>query len=96
MTVESINYKRSEIENGYTHRLLKIDLSSKEIGIVEISEEMRKMFVGGRGYCLKLVYDGTSAETGYDSDENVLAFAGGPFCGETGPPANASTFSSLS
>ncbi|MBW1984437.1 MAG: aldehyde:ferredoxin oxidoreductase [Deltaproteobacteria bacterium] len=84
MTVESINYKRSEIENGYTHRLLKIDLSSRDIDIVEIHEEMRKMFIGGRGYCLKLVYDGTSAETGYDSDENVLAFAGGPFCGETG------------
>ncbi|MCJ7771809.1 MAG: aldehyde:ferredoxin oxidoreductase, partial [Desulfobacterales bacterium] len=84
MTIKSINYKRSGIENGYTHQLLKIDLSSRDITITEIPEEMRKMFVGGRGYCLKLVYDGTSMETRYDSNENVLAFAGGPFCGETG------------
>ena len=84
MTIESINYVRSEIDKGYTHRLLNIDLSSADITITEIPDEMREMFVGGRGYCLKLVYDGTNAETQYDSNENVLAFGGGPFCGETG------------
>ena len=84
MALAMIDYERSEINHGYTHRLLNIDLSTREITITDISDEMREMFVGGRGYCLKLVYGGTNAETRYDSPENVLAFAGGPFCGETG------------
>jgi aldehyde:ferredoxin oxidoreductase len=84
MILESIVYKKSEIKNGYSDQLLEIDLSSKKISIKEISGEMRRMFIGGRGYCLKLVYDGTNSKTRYDSQENVLALAGGPFCGETG------------
>ncbi len=80
----SIDYQKSAVNKGYTDRLLKVDLSSKHISVEPISEEMRSMFVGGRGYCLKLVYDGTTATTTYNSPENVLALAGGPFCGESG------------
>lgn len=84
MLFKSIHYKKAEINRGYTDRLLAIDLSSKEISVKEIPAEMRRMFVGGRGYCLKLVYDGTTPATRYNSPENVLALAGGPFCGESG------------
>jgi aldehyde:ferredoxin oxidoreductase len=83
MIHSSINYNKHEVEEGYTNRLLEIDLSGKQISVKEISGDMRRMFVGGRGYCLKLVYDRTNGATRYDSPENVLAFAGGPFCGET-------------
>jgi len=84
MILESTDYDKAAIDKGYTGRLLRIDLTDRVIAIEEIPEEMRSMFVGGRGYCLKLVYDGTNAETRYDSPENVLALAGGPFCGESG------------
>ena len=43
-------------------------------------------FVGGRGYCLWLVGEGTGPDTRYNSPENVLAIAGGPFCGESSFP----------
>ncbi len=84
MHIRSSSYKRTEIKRGYTDRLLDIDLSTGKIDVREISEKMRSMFTGGRGYCLKLVYDGTHASTLYNSPENVLALAGGPFCGEPG------------
>lgn len=79
-----ISYEKSEPDRGYTNRLLKVDLAAKKITVHTIPADMRRMFVGGRGYCLKLVYDGTTAATRYDSPENVLALAGGPLCGETG------------
>ncbi|MCP4750516.1 MAG: aldehyde:ferredoxin oxidoreductase [Proteobacteria bacterium] len=82
--IESVNYKKAEVDRGYSDRLLRIDLGDKRISVEEIPEETRRMFVGGRGYCLKLVYDGTNSNTRYDSPENVLALAGGPFCGEAG------------
>jgi len=80
----SVEYAKKAVKRGYTDRLLRIDLGKREIAVEEIPAEMRTMFVGGRGYCLKLVYDGTGAGTAFDSPENVLAFAGGPFCGESG------------
>lgn len=84
MIHSSITYIKSEVERGYTDRLLEVNLSKRKIFIRKIPEEMRRLFIGGRGYCLKLVYDRTNATTSYKSPENVLALAGGPFCGETG------------
>ncbi len=80
----SIDYEKKSIERGYTDRLLRIDLTRQAITVETIPAATKEMFVGGRGYCLQLVYDGTSAATRYDSPENVLALAGGPFCGESG------------
>ncbi len=83
MKYAAVSYRRAVLEKGYTDRLLKIDLSTPAITIEEIPEQTKSDYVGGRGYCLKLVYDGTNAATRYDSPENVLALSGGPFCGET-------------
>ncbi len=84
MIYTKVNYRIQCVDKGYTNQLLRVDLSNKEITLEEIPAQMRRMFVGGRGYCLKLVYDGTHSGTRYDSPENVLALAGGPFCGESG------------
>ncbi len=83
MTLASISYQKAKINRGYTDRLLEINLSDRTMVVKEIPQKTREMFVGGRGYCLKMVYDGTTAATRYDSSENILAFAGGPFCGES-------------
>ena len=85
--MQRYSYTSAPLEQGYTDRVLKIDLSTRRITIEPISQEVKKAYVGGRGYCLKLVYDGTTAATRYDSPENVLALSGGPvlrgnrFCG---------------
>ena len=78
-----LRYAPAKVNKGYTDRILRIDLSSHTLSIEEVPEEMRRSLVGGRGYCLQLVFEGTTAETCFDSPENVLALAGGPFCGET-------------
>lgn len=84
MVLSSVGYERKKLDRGYTDRLLAVDLSDLSVSVNEIPGETKQMFVGGRGYCLKLVFDGTTAGTRYDSPENVLAFSGGPFCGEAG------------
>ena len=78
-----LRYTPAKAVKGYTDRILRIDLNKHTISIEEVPEEMKRRLVGGRGYCLQLVFDGTNAETRFDSPENVLALAGGPFCGET-------------
>ncbi|MBW2220490.1 MAG: aldehyde:ferredoxin oxidoreductase, partial [Deltaproteobacteria bacterium] len=84
MSLAAISYQKTKITRGYSNKLLEIDLGNQKISVSDIPQKMQNMFVGGRGYCLKLVFDGTNANTQYDSPENVLALAGGPFCGENG------------
>ena len=66
---------RPPVKQGYCDRYLHVDLSARTIEARAVPHTMRETFIGGRGYCLKLVYDGTTAATRYDSPENVLAIA---------------------
>ena len=85
-TITKTPYRPATVERGYTGRILRVDLSAGTISIEAIPPEVKDFFLGGRGYCLWLVQGGTAAGTRYDSPENVLAIAGGPFCGESSFP----------
>ncbi len=78
-----MSYEPRDVERGYTDTYLHVDLSTLAVETRPVPGEMREKFIGGRGYCLKLVFDGTNAATRFDSPENVLAVAGGPLCGDT-------------
>jgi aldehyde:ferredoxin oxidoreductase len=80
--LESIKYEPAPVEGGYTDRILQVDLSSLNISIDAVEPEFKQKYLGGRGYALKLIWDGTPAETRYDSPENILVMAGGPLCNE--------------
>ncbi len=79
----SFKYPPIKLKRGYTDHILKVNLSDYSVSVETVPEMMRQRLVGGRGYCLQLVFDGTGPQTRFDSPENVLALAGGPFCGET-------------
>lgn len=78
-----LTYPVVPVDKGYTDRILRIDLTTYSLRVDPVSPETRERMVGGRGYCLQLVFEGTTGRTRSDSPENVLALAGGPFCGET-------------
>ena len=81
-SLKSIEYKPAPIKGGYTDRVLRVDLSSKNISIQELSPDFKNRYTGGRGYALKMIWDETSSETRYDSDDNLLVMASGPLCGD--------------
>jgi aldehyde:ferredoxin oxidoreductase len=85
-TITKTPYRPAAVERGYTGHLLRVDLSAGTISIETVPPEVKDFFLGGRGYCLWLVHGGTAGGTRYDSPENVLAIAGGPFCGESSFP----------
>ena len=81
-TFQSVKYSPSPIQGGYTDRILHVDLSSCTISISVVQSAFKEKYIGGRGYALKLIWDGTSGETRYDSQENILVMASGPLCNE--------------
>ena len=86
--LKEFDYKRAETIGGYTDRILKIDLGKHNIEIIELPPEFKNKYLGGRGYAIKLIWDGTGNETGYDSPENILVMSNGPLGNEPGFPGS--------
>jgi aldehyde:ferredoxin oxidoreductase len=87
-TIKSVTYNPAPIKGGTTDEILQIDLGSYKISQVKLAPDFKKKYVGGRGYALKFIWDGTSRETRYDSPENILVMAGGPLCGDARFPGS--------
>ncbi|MCK5551815.1 MAG: aldehyde ferredoxin oxidoreductase, partial [Deltaproteobacteria bacterium] len=65
---------------GYAGKILRVNLSKGRISKEEISEKMRREFLGGRGFAAKILWDEVS---GVDplSGENKIIFSTGPLTG---------------
>ncbi len=81
-TIKSQNYRPAPVKAGYTDQVLNIDLDSYSISPVDLPPNFKDKYIGGRGYALKFIWDGATADTRYDSPENILVMASGPLCNE--------------
>ncbi|MBI2935043.1 MAG: aldehyde:ferredoxin oxidoreductase [Chloroflexi bacterium] len=84
--LQQISYEPARVAGGYTDRILRVDLGAGQITVQELPPDFKDKYIGGRGYCLKLVWDNTSGATRYDSPENILVMAGGPLGNDPGFP----------
>ena len=84
--LRQIRYTPARVVGGYTDRILRIDLGTPEITIQELPTDFKHKYIGGRGYALKIIWDGTTRETRYDSPDNILVMASGPLGNEPGFP----------
>ena len=80
--IRTFRYEPTPIINGYTDRILRVNLGSSDISIAELPPDFKEKYVGGRGYALKLIWDEATEKTRYDSPENVLVMASGPLGNE--------------
>ncbi len=70
-------------ENGYTGKILRVDLSTGEISDIA-TQDYTEMYVGGRGISLKIHWDEVPADVGALDPENRLVFMTGPIGGVPG------------
>ncbi|MFZ4618819.1 MAG: aldehyde ferredoxin oxidoreductase N-terminal domain-containing protein, partial [Rectinemataceae bacterium] len=81
-------YEKRPVVKGYNMRTLHADLGTKRFKEKPVSEQMRDKFVGGKGFGLRLLWDGTTPATRWDSPENEIVIAMGPVCGNTNYPGS--------
>ena len=81
-TLESIKYRVAPVQGGYTDQILQLDLTSLTLSTIDVQPDYRSKYVGGRGYAIKMIWDGTTEQTRYDSPENILVMASGPLGNE--------------
>ncbi len=70
---------------GFVGKLLKVNLSNKEITEEPLNEEFAKDFLGGTGYACRYLYDLLDKDTDPLSPDNILMFMTGPFTGSNIP-----------
>ena len=67
--------------NGWMGKIVKLDLGTGVQEIVEVGDETRRRYIGGRGLGVKLYADLCSAATDPFADGNALIFMTGPLTG---------------
>ncbi len=78
---KALDYKRPEIENGYTDQTLYINLSDPQIDIKPVAPKTKKTFIGGKGYDLWLLWNAVQPSTHWNDPENALCISSGPLGG---------------
>lgn len=72
-------------QGGYTGRTAWIDLTKKAASIEPTDHELTRLFMGGAGFGVKLLYDLVQPGTDPLGPSNVLVFAPGPLTGTSAP-----------
>ena len=81
-------YDLHPVERGYANRTLYINLADNSIRERPVTQQMKDLFTGGRGFALKLLWDAVTPETTWDDPRNELVIANGPICGITAYPGS--------
>jgi aldehyde:ferredoxin oxidoreductase len=71
--------------SAYMGKLLYVDLSSKTSRELDLNPELAKIFVGGKGFGAKILYDLLPPGCDPLSEQNILMFMPGPVTGTLAP-----------
>jgi aldehyde:ferredoxin oxidoreductase len=86
MVLAEFRYEPATIQRGYTGRTLYINLSDSTIASKPVTQQMKDIFIGGRGFGLRLLWDAVTPDTRWDDPENEIVISSGPLGGTTGYP----------
>ncbi len=81
--IKEMTYNIPPMEKGYSDKTMHINLTDSVFTIKEVPQMMKEKFIGGKGYCLKYLWDATTPETKWNDPENEIVISGGPVCGIT-------------
>jgi aldehyde:ferredoxin oxidoreductase len=81
--LKEYSYKLGEIYRGYNNRTLYVNISDNTIKEKPVPELMKEKFIGGKGFGLRLLWDGTKDDTHWNDPENEIIIAPGPIAGIT-------------
>ena len=79
--IKTLNYNRPAVDKGYADQTLALNLSNSEISIRPVTEMMKEVFIGGKGFDLWLLWNAVKGTTKWDDPENALCVSCGPLGG---------------
>lgn len=77
----TLDYPPVEVERGYAGRTLHVDLSANTIEIRPVTQYMKDIFTGGKGFDLYLMWQSVPGPIPWDDPRNGIYFSAGPLAG---------------
>lgn len=81
---------------GYMGKVLKIDLSTREVSEYPFSDEERELYIGGKTMAAKILSDHFKGDETAFSKDNMLVITTGPMTGSGAPSSSRFNISTLS
>ena len=73
---------------GWAGKIARVDLSTGEIGVRDLSHEMSVSYLGGRGFGARILYDEVGPSVDPFSSDNLIIFATSPLTGTKAPSSS--------
>jgi aldehyde:ferredoxin oxidoreductase len=86
--LKEIAYTPSLPQKGYNNRTLYLDLGTLELREKPVTQQMKDLFVGGRGFGLWHLWNAVTASTRWNDPENEIIISPGPMAGITQYPGS--------
>ncbi len=80
------SYEPVAVDRGYTGKTLSINLSAASIEPKTVTQQMKDIFIGGKGFGLWYLWQATTPETKWNDPENEIVISAGPVGGITQYP----------
>jgi aldehyde:ferredoxin oxidoreductase len=81
-------YEPAPIERGYSGKTLYVNLSDNTISEKIVTDQMKDIFIGGKGFGLWYLWNGVKSETKWNDPENEIVISSGPIAGITQYPGS--------
>ncbi len=80
------NYTLNPVDRGYTNRTLYVNVGENAVQEKPVSQEMKDIFIGGRGFGLWLLWQAVTGKSKWNDPENEIVISSGPIGGITQYP----------
>lgn len=80
-----------ELQRGYANRTLRIDVGQNQCSIAPVTQQMKDLWIGGKGFDLWLMFQEINRNTKWNSPENAICFSPGPLGGLMSFPGSGKT-----
>ena len=81
--LKEIAYTPSLPDKGYNNRTLYVNVDTLEITEKPVTQQMKDVFIGGRGFGLYHLWNAVKPTTRWNDPENEIIISPGPVCGMT-------------
>jgi aldehyde:ferredoxin oxidoreductase len=86
--IAEMAYEPTQPDRGYTGTTLFVDVGTGAIEARPVTEQMKDLFVGGRGFGLWRLWNAVEPTTAWNDPENEIVISSGPVGGTTTYPGS--------
>ncbi|SFH02737.1 aldehyde:ferredoxin oxidoreductase [Desulfotomaculum arcticum] len=84
--IATFNYEIPAIDKGYANQTLYVNLADHTINSKPVTDQMKDIFIGGRGFGLYYLWRAVTGDTKWNDPENEIIISSGPIGGITQYP----------